>query len=88
MQLTLAPGFKSPDPLKFDRESYRKYIEEKLPPEQPLMFGLHPNAEIGYLTTQAVSGGSASGGSDNSGISKIITDFLTRLPPTYNMMEI
>jgi dynein heavy chain len=51
MQLTLAPGFKSPDPLKFDREAYRKYIEEKLPPEQPLMFGLHPNAEIGYLTT-------------------------------------
>lgn len=33
MQLTLAPGFKSPDPQKFDREQYRKYIEEKLPPE-------------------------------------------------------
>jgi len=49
--LTLAPGFKSPDPLKFDREAYRKYIEEKLPAEQPQMFGLHPNAEIGYLTT-------------------------------------
>jgi dynein heavy chain len=50
MQLTLAPGFKSPDPVKFDREAYRKYIEEKLPMEQPQMFGLHPNAEIGYLT--------------------------------------
>jgi len=50
MQLTLAPGFKSPDPVKFDREAYRKYIEEKLPPEIPQMFGLHPNAEIGYLT--------------------------------------
>ncbi len=53
MQLTLAPGFKSPDPVKFDREAYRKYIEEKLPPEQPQMFGLHPNAEIGYLTNQS-----------------------------------
>lgn len=51
MQLTLAPGFKSPDAFKFDREMYRKYIEEKLPAEQPQMFGLHPNAEIGYLTT-------------------------------------
>jgi dynein heavy chain len=51
MQLTCAPGFKSPDPLKFDREAYRKYIEEKLPQESPQMFGLHPNAEIGYLTT-------------------------------------
>lgn len=52
MQLTLAPGFKSPDPFRFDREMYRKYIEEKLPTEQPQMFGLHPNAEIGYLTFQ------------------------------------
>lgn len=51
MQLTLAPGFRSPDPQKHDREAYRRVIEEKLPPEQPQMFGLHPNAEIGYLTT-------------------------------------
>lgn len=50
MQLTLAPGFKSPDANKFDRDMYRKYVEEKLPTEQPQMFGLHPNAEIGYLT--------------------------------------
>lgn len=35
MQLTLAPGFKSPDPQKFDREAYKKYIEEKLPTEIP-----------------------------------------------------
>lgn len=52
-QLTLAPGFKSPDPQKFEREHYRKYIEEKLPQEIPQMFGLHPNAEIGYLTKSA-----------------------------------
>lgn len=25
MQLTCAPGFKSPDPAKFDREAYSKY---------------------------------------------------------------
>ena len=49
--MTSAPGFKSPDPAKFDREAYRKYIEDKLPLETPQMFGLHPNAEIGYLTT-------------------------------------
>jgi dynein heavy chain len=51
MDLTLMPGFKSPNPEKFNREAYKKYIEEKLPQEQPQMFGLHPNAEIGYLTT-------------------------------------
>jgi dynein heavy chain len=51
MNLTLAPGFRSPDPNKFDRNAYVKYVDEKLPPEDPRMFGLHPNAEIGYLTT-------------------------------------
>jgi dynein heavy chain len=85
MQLTLSPGFKSPDPLKFDREGYRKYIEEKLPNEEPKMFGLHPNAEIGYLTTQgeslfstiaAVSGGSGGGGGDNTRVKTLINQFV------------
>jgi dynein heavy chain len=42
--------FKNPDPSKFEFETYKKYIEEKLPIESPQMFGLHPNAEIGYQT--------------------------------------
>ena len=25
-----------------------EYIEEAMPPETPLAFGLHPNAEIGF----------------------------------------
>jgi len=50
MNLTLAPGFRSPDPKKFGRPEYVKYVDEKLPIEDPRMFGLHPNAEIGYLT--------------------------------------
>ena len=71
MQLTCAPGFKSPDPSRFDREQYKKYIEEKLPTEIPQMFGLHPNAEIGYLTQTgeeifgyilSIEGGGSSGG--------------------------
>jgi len=97
MQLTLAPGFKSPDPLKFDREAYRKYIEEKLPPEEPKMFGLHPNAEIGYLTTQgetlfstiaAVSGGGAGGTGDTTKVKTFINQFLEQLPPEFNMLDI
>jgi len=48
--MNLGPHFKSPDPSKFDYEAYRTYIETKLPIESPQMFGLHPNAEIGYLT--------------------------------------
>jgi len=97
MQLTLAPGFKSPDPLKFDREAYRKYIEEKLPPEQPQMFGLHPNAEIGYLTTMSetlfstilsVQGGSSSGGGDDAKIKQLIITLLSTLPNDFNMIDI
>ena len=97
MQLTLAPGFKSPDPQKFDREAYRKYIEEKLPPEIPQMFGLHPNAEIGYLTTLSetlfetilsISGGSGSGGGSDDKVKTIITTFLANLPADFNMREI
>ena len=42
MQLTLQPGFKSPDPAKFERTQYAAYIEDKLPVEQPAMFGLLP----------------------------------------------
>lgn len=99
MQLTLAPGFKSPDPNKFDREMYRKYIEDKLPQEQPQMFGLHPNAEIGYLTNQGellfsyiqqVSGG-GSGGAGKSAADEArekINNFLGQLPPDFVMIEI
>lgn len=50
--VNLAPNFKSPDASKYDYEMYKKYIEEKLPLESPILFYLHPNAEISYLTTQ------------------------------------
>lgn len=99
MQLTCAPGFKSPDPLKFDREAYRKYIEEKLPQESPQMFGLHPNAEIGYLTTTGETlfeyilsvqgGGSGGGGKKKEDIVKeLIKKFTEQLPANFSMLDI
>jgi len=50
-QLTQAQGFRSPNPAKFNRDDYITFVDEKLPVEAPQMFGLHPNAEVGYLTT-------------------------------------
>lgn len=47
----LAPGF--PVPSNMDYQSYHKYIDEILPVESPVLYGLHPNAEIGFLTNQA-----------------------------------
>lgn len=98
MQLTLHPGFKSPDPAKFEREQYVNYIEEKLPVEQPQMFGLHPNAEIGYLTNQGDTlfsvilavqgGGGGAGGSAEAGVKETIQQFLGALPADFNVLEI
>ena len=51
-------------------EFYREYIEEKFPLEGPSLFGLHNNAEIGFLLTSCdstfsiitdISGGSGGG---------------------------
>merc|ERR550514_63402 len=96
--MNLAPGFKSPDASKMEYTHYTKYIEEKFPLETPQMFGLHPNAEIGFLTQQGVgifrtiqslSGGSGGGGGgDISAVSPVITSYLTQLPPDLDMLEI
>lgn len=50
-ELNLAPGF--PSPPNSDYEGYHKYIDHALPGESPYLCGLHPNAEIGYLTSSA-----------------------------------
>lgn len=80
MNITLAPGFRSPPQDKFDRVAYENYVTEKLPVEDPRMFGLHPNAEINYLTNQGetlfftilscTGGGSAAGGGGKDAIVK------------------
>ena len=97
MQMTLQPGFKSPDPAKFERQQYANYIEEKLPVEQPAMFGLHPNAEIGYLTQLgetlfatilSISGAGGGAGGGESGVKAIIANFLRELPASFNMIDI
>ena len=52
-ELLLAPGFASPP--NSDYQGYHTYIDEHLPPETPYLYGLHPNAEIGFLTTTSES---------------------------------
>lgn len=42
--------FKCPAPTTY--EKYVEYIEQELPPETPLAFGMHPNAEIDFRTMQ------------------------------------
>lgn len=49
--LSFAPGFLVPPNV--DYKSYHQYITDLLPPESPILYGLHPNAEIGTLTTRS-----------------------------------
>jgi dynein heavy chain len=73
--MELGPGFKSPNPNDFSFTDYTHYIEKNMVPEAPPLFGLHPNAEIDYLTTTCENlcytivtvGGGAGGGTGASG---------------------
>lgn len=88
--------FKNPDPTKNDYKSYKLYIEDKLPAEVPQMFGMHPNAEIGYLTLACtelcdtildVQGGlSGGGGSKDDIVMNVLMDLKNRLPPEFSML--
>jgi len=98
MQLTMSQGFRSPNPAKTTRDLYEAKIDE-LPPENPNMFGLHSNAEIGYLTNLGeslcftilqCSGSSGGGGGAKKDelVNELIVKFLERLPPEFNMIEL
>lgn len=43
-------SFRCPQPIAY--EKYIEHIETELPPETPLAFGMHPNAEIDFRTNQ------------------------------------
>ncbi|CAH1116455.1 unnamed protein product [Phaedon cochleariae] len=46
-ELQYANGFQAPP--NTDYLGYHRYIDDRLPPESPYLYGLHPNAEIGFL---------------------------------------
>ena len=96
--LELGPNFRSPDPSTLTYEGYLTYLDEKLPADSPTMFGLHPNAEIGYLTNWTASifdtilglgGGDAGGGGSNTSAVKESMDYLLKnLPENFPMISI
>ncbi|KAM7121693.1 dynein axonemal heavy chain 11 [Molossus nigricans] len=99
-ELMLAPGFAAPPNL--DYSGYHQYVEEMLPPESPALYGLHPNAEIEFLTVAAHtlfrtllemqprkalgSEGLAQAAEDK--VKNILDDILEKLPEEFNMVEI
>eukprot|EP00937_MAST-01D_sp_MAST-1D-sp2_P002352 g2352.t1 len=100
--LEIAPGFRAPK-LKhdLDHQSYGAYIDTQLPAESPAMFGMHANAEIGYLVaqTEGIFGTMLllmlGGGGDDAGAGGAASDvrdatesLLARLPKAFDMPEL
>merc|ERR1719270_1997030 len=99
-ELMLAPGF--PTPPNTDYQGYHNYINNNLPPESPHLYGLHPNAEIGFLTATSEkmfktvfelqpreSGGeNAQSSSREDKVGTIVDDVMEKLPELFNMREL
>ncbi|CAM9266952.1 unnamed protein product [Chrysoparadoxa australica] len=96
--MDLGPKFKAPSPTEHDFQGLLDYVDKELPPESPPQFGLHPNAEIGYLTQRCetlfqtilnIGGGSGGGGGGNDSVVKdTMLDLLERLPEDFAMLPL
>ena len=96
----LFPGFKTKQDGTWD--DYLSYVENDLPPETPLAFGMHPNAEINFLMTEQKDlfddllsiGGGGGGGGGSGGktreqqVDTIITDLANELPDNFDNIEL
>jgi dynein heavy chain len=98
-QMELAPGFSAPNCNEMNYSQLDEYIKTQLPRESPPMFGLHPNAEIGYLTTlsdslfytilslSGVSGGSG-GAADAQAARPTMENLIERCPENFDMIDV
>jgi dynein heavy chain len=97
--MELGPGFPVPDCSTLDYAGIADYFLTSLPKESPPMFGLHPNAEIGYLTAFADDlfgtilslgggGGGGAGGGGGSAVRNTMNDLLERLPENFSEIDI
>ncbi|CAK8695850.1 unnamed protein product [Clavelina lepadiformis] len=98
--LFLAPGY--PVPPNMDYMGYHEYIDECLPPESPYLYGLHPNAEIGVLTTTSENlfrtllemqpkdsgAGGAGGVTREEKVKTLLDEILEKLPEEFNILEL
>jgi len=92
-------GFSSPPNLAY--KEYIEYIEEAVERETPAAYGLHPNAEISFMTAQAVElfnviaelqprggGGGEGGMSLGERVKQLLDDILEKLPDQFSMGEV
>merc|ERR1711988_95504 len=96
--LELYPGFNTPAAMSY--AEYSEYIEESIERETPAAYGLHPNAEIGFMTSQADtlftniaelqprSGGAGAGMSREEKVKQTLDDLLEKMPELFIRFEI
>ena len=99
--MEIAPGYKCPDPsMSYDEMA--RWVDDELPDETPVLFRLHPNAEINYLTGSTTSlfvsfmtlsgGGDGGGGGGDADATKklaaTVTAYLKRVPDNFVMVVI
>ena len=99
-ELMLAPGFQIPP--NCDYNGYHKYIDTQLPTESPHLYGLHPNAEIGFLTETSeqlfktvfelqprdTGGGEGQVTTREEKVKTIVDDIVDKIPDQFNMADI
>lgn len=97
--LFYAPNFQAPN--NRDYVGYHKYIDENLPTESPYLYGLHPNAEIGFLTNiseimfktifemqpRDLGAGAAGGMSREEKVRSTLDDIFDKLPELFNIRD-
>jgi len=96
----LAPRLQCPDANIWEYDTYVEFIAKNLPPESPVIYGLHPNAEIGFLSSKAeklfdtvmrLEVGSENGDTVVGGMSVLretLADLTRRCPKSFNLMEL
>uniref|UniRef100_G3T2Y1 Dynein axonemal heavy chain 9 n=1 Tax=Loxodonta africana TaxID=9785 RepID=G3T2Y1_LOXAF len=99
-ELSLAPGF--PLPGNMDYNGYHQYIDAELPPESPYLYGLHPNAETGFLTQtsenlfrtvlglqpQDSHAGEGAGATREEKVKALLEEILERVTDEFNIPEL
>ncbi|NXG00743.1 DYH9 protein, partial [Sakesphorus luctuosus] len=99
-ELLLAPGF--PLPGNMDYNGYHQYVDEVLPAESPYLYGLHPNAELGFLTHRSErllravlelqprdsSVGEGAVGTREDTVKALLEEILEKLSDEFNLAEL
>jgi len=84
--MDLYPGFAVPPNL--NHAKMMEYIEESMGTESPVMFGMHPNAEIGFRTDQSntlyatiadLAGGGGGGGGGGAGVTERVSSLIEEI---------